>query len=173
MAKRKSVKRHHKKVSRNYNIPFFAGLLLIVILSFFVLGTFEYFNTDEYVKADITKVIGNTVIIGNNCTAIVAQTSPERAHSIELGLENKIEVRPNTHDVFVDVLKGFNITVESVTMDKYEDEIYYATMHLRRGNTILNIDLKPSDGIAIALRASAPIYIKKDLLEEMGQNICK
>ncbi|RKX39190.1 MAG: hypothetical protein DRP20_01415 [Thermotogae bacterium] len=155
------------------NIIFFTALASIIVASFLVSGAFEYFNQQEYVKADVIKIVESTVIIGNNCTAIVAQTSPERAHSIELGLEGRMEIRPNTHDVFVDVLKEFNISVESVTMDRYEDKIYYATLNLRRGSDVLKIDLKPSDGIAIALRADAPIYINKKLLEKMGQNICK
>jgi len=155
------------------NIIFFTALAAIVVSSFLASAVFEYFNQEGYVKADIIQMVGDTVVIGNNCTAIVAQTSPERAHSIELGLEGKIEIRPNTHDVFVDVLKNFNITVDSVTLDKYEDNIYYATMNLRRGDEVLKIDLKPSDGIAIAIRTNSPIYIKKKLLEDMGQNICK
>ena len=163
-----------KKTKREKeNIIFFTALASIIVASFLVSGAFEYFNQDEYVRADVLQIVDNTVIIGNNCTAIVAQTSPERAHSIELGLEGKMEIRPNTHDVFVDVLKNYNITVDSVTMDKYEDKIYYATLNLRRGNDVLKIDSKPSDGIAIALRAGAPIYIDKKMLEKMGQNICK
>jgi len=171
--KRQSRKRKINKELKKENIIFFGILFFILIVSFFVMASFEYFTTEDYVEANVIRVIDNTVIIGNNCTAIVAQTSPERAHSIELGLEGKIEIRPNTHDVFVDVLKNFNITVDSVTLDKYQDKIYYATMNLRKGDEVLKIDLKPSDGIAIALRTKSPIYIKKDLLEKMGQNICK
>ena len=149
------------------------GVFVITFLSFGALGIIEYFEMNKYVKADILKVIDTTIVVGNNCTAIIAETSPERANSIELGLEKKINVRPNTHDIFADVLKNFNITLERATIDRYEDGIYYATLYLKRGNEELRMDSKPSDAMAIALRMESPIYIKKNLLESQGKNICK
>ncbi|MCK4635030.1 MAG: bifunctional nuclease family protein [Candidatus Aenigmarchaeota archaeon] len=150
-----------------------AAVVLVSFLSFAVLAIMEYINMNEYVEADVIKIIDTTVVLGNNCTAIIAQTSPERAASIQLGLDKKINVRPNTHDIFTDVLKNFNITLESVTMDRFEEDIYYATLHLKRGNEKLKLDSKPSDAVAIALRMESPVYIKKDLLKKHGQSICK
>ncbi len=150
-----------------------AAIVLVSFLSFAVLAIMEYINMNEYVEADVIKIIDTTVVLGSNCTAIVAQTSTERANSIQLGLDKKINVRPNTHDIFTDVLKNFNITLESVTMDRFEEDIYYATLHLKRGDEKLNLDSKPSDAVAIALRMESPVYIKKDLLKKQGQNICK
>lgn len=150
-----------------------AVVFVVAFLSFLVLAVMEYVDMNEYTEVDVVKVIDTTVVLGNNCTAIVAQTSPERAASIQLGLNKKIEVRPNTHDLFADVLKNFNITLESVTMDRFEDGIYYATLHMKRENEKLRLDSKPSDAIAIALRMGSPVYIKRTLLKERGQNICK
>lgn len=149
------------------------SIFLVAFLSFAVLALVDYIRMEDYVKTDVLRVIDDTVVLGKNCTAIVAQTSPERARSIELGMEKEIEVRPNTHDIFADTLENFNITVESVTLDRFYDEIYHATIHLKEGNQKLRLDCKPSDGIALALRTESPIYIRKDLLQENGQNICK
>jgi|GEM_PF-1229910 len=149
------------------------AVFLVIFLSLTAFAIIEYMDASKYVEADIIKVVDTTVVLGNNCTAIVSETSEERAQSIELGLEKKFDVRPNTHDIFADVLKNFNITLESVTIDDFKDGIYFSTLHLSRENEKLKLDSKPSDAIAIALRMGSKIYIKKDLLEKQGQNICK
>ncbi|UCG95776.1 MAG: bifunctional nuclease family protein [archaeon] len=150
-----------------------AAVFLVSFLSFAALALMEYMDMNDYVEADIVRVIDTTVVLGNNCTAIVAQTSEERARSIELGLKDEIEIRPNTHDIFADALKSFNVTLESVTVDSFRDGIYYATIHLKRDNQRLRLDSKPSDAIALSLRTDSPLYIKKELLRSQGQNICK
>lgn len=162
-----------RKTKRDSKPIFFISLLIILVVSTLAYGAFEYIKTGDYVKVNVIKVTGNTVVVGNNCTAIVAETSPERARSIQLGLEKKIEIRPNTHDIFAEVLKSFNITLEKVTIDDFSNDIYYANLYLKRNDKVLKIDLKPSDGIALALRTKSPIYIKKSLLEKVGQNICE
>ncbi len=80
----------------------FLALLILSIMSYAVLNVV---SMDEYVLADVLEVSGTNVIIGNNCTVLVAETSPERAYSIELGKRGIIEERPTTHDVFAEVLK--------------------------------------------------------------------
>lgn len=161
------------KKEKHEKIIFYTSILTILILSTVVLSTMEHFSNNEYTKISTVRVINNTIILSNNCTALIAETSPERAHSIELGLENRIEVRPNTHDIFAEVLKNFNITLEKATLDDFSNNIYYAKIYLKKGDKILKIDLKPSDGIALALRTKSPIYIKNWILKKMGQNICQ
>lgn len=124
------------------------------------------------VEANVIRVIGNTIIIANNCTGIVADTSIERAFSIQQGLENKIEFRPNTHDTFVAVLKSFNITLDSVEINKFENNTYYSDIIFSTENKTLRLDAKPSDAIAIALRTNSTIFIDKNLLNKYGTDIC-
>ena len=132
----------------------------------------KFVSTQGYVEADVLEIQENNVIVGTGCTAIKADTSVERADSIKLGLEGKIGERPNTHDVFVDAFTTFNITIDSVTMDWYDGKYYYSNIILRNDGKVLKIDSKPSDAIAIALRAKAPIYVNKTLLKERGEKIC-
>jgi len=157
-----------KKVSKLPLIVF----LILVLFSFASIALINLINFEEYLIANVLEVSESTVILGNNCTAIIAQTSPERAHSIETGIEGIIEQRPNTHDIFAQTLKSFNITLEQVTLDNFEEGIYYANLHLRSGNKFLTLDVKPSDGIALALRMNSSIYINRTLLQEVGKNIC-
>ncbi|MFB6076346.1 MAG: bifunctional nuclease family protein [Candidatus Aenigmatarchaeota archaeon] len=131
-------------------------------------------NTEEFVEINQLHVIqDNTIVMGNNCTAIVAQTSPERARSIALGLRGLVNVRPNTHDVFSDAIGGFNITVERIEVTNFKDGMYYSKMILRGEDKILELDSKPSDAIAVALRTNSTMYVNRTLLKNKGENICR
>jgi hypothetical protein len=125
-----------------------------------------------YVPADVLEVVGNTIVIGNDCKAIVADTSPERAVSIQNGMEGFIDTRPNTHDTFLEALRSFNITLEYVTMDRYDGENFYSNLVLSTDSKMLKLDTRPSDAIAMAVRANVTIYINSVLLDAMGQDIC-
>jgi len=173
MPKRKKSSRRRKisKRKRVSRLPLIV-FLIIILFSFLSIALVNLINFEDYLIANVLEVSGNTIILGNNCTAIVAQTSPERAHSIEIGKKGIIEQRPNTHDIFAQTLKSFNITLEQVTIDNFEEGIYYANLHLISGNKFLELDVKPSDGIALALRTNSSIYINKTLLQEIGKNIC-
>jgi len=171
MPKRKNVKRKIKK-KRPCRFPLLAvgivAIVLIAILSIALVNLRE----EGFVEASVIKVVGSDIIIGDNCTAIIATTSPERAYSIQLGIEDKIEERPNTHDSFAEVLKSFNITLESVKLTNFDGRYYYANMVLRAKDKVLKLDIKPSDAIAVAVRLKAPIYVNATLLQEIGKNIC-
>lgn len=149
------------------------GLLaFFIVLLFIATGAEQDFPTDQYVEQNVLKVEGTTIILGRDCKAIVADTSLERAESIKLGLEEQIYVRPNTHDIFAQTLKTFNISLERVTFDNYDEQVYYANMVLKTPEKELKLDAKPSDAIAVALRMNAPVYINKSLLDKLGKNIC-
>jgi len=132
----------------------------------------QMLGLDNMVKADVLRVEDATIILGTGCKAIVADTSAERADSIRLGQLKVINERPTTHDTFVDALKAFNITVDSFRMTRYDGKLYYADLILKSRDKILKLDVRPSDGMAIAVRVDAPMYINKTLLAENGENIC-
>jgi len=150
-------------------------LVLLILSSIMAYAIVNLIETDKskYVVADYLKVYGTTILIGNNCTAIVAETSPERAESIETGIKGIIDERPNTHDTFVAVLKSFNITLDSVNLERFDGKYYYADLILKSGDKILKLDTKPSDAIALAVRTNSTVYINKTMLQEIGKNICE
>jgi len=160
-----------KKVSK---APLIALVLLILssIMAYSIISLIEI-DTSKYVIADYLKVSGTTILIGNNCTAIVAETSAERAESIESGVKGIINERPNTHDTIVAILKSFNITLDSVVIERFDGKFYYSNLILRKEDKILKLDTKPSDAIAIAVRANSTIYINKTMLQEIGKDICQ
>jgi len=147
-------------------------IFLIAILTFALAG-FDFSTPPEnYVKANVLEVQGNTIILGHNCTALIAQTTPENAFSIILGKRKTIDVRPNAHDVFAQTLKTFNITLESVQINYVAEGWFHADAIFKAKDKVLKLDIKPSDGMALALRLDAPIYINQTLLNELGEKIC-
>ena len=159
-------------ISMRKSIPPIPIVIFLLGLAIAYAGV-TYYSTVGYVRADIIQIDGNMIVIGKGCTAIVADTSPERAYAIQLGLEKRIEGRPLTHDTFVETLKSFNITLQAVQMQRYDGTYYYSDMIMTDGEKVLRLDAMPSDAIAIALRADAPIYINETLLEEVGEKICE
>ncbi|RLJ01792.1 MAG: hypothetical protein DRP11_03870 [Candidatus Aenigmatarchaeota archaeon] len=145
----------------------------LLLLSAFVIAVLQPFNPEDYVKVDRIEVHGNILVVGSGCKGLVATVSFERADSIQKGLDKTLDFRPNTHDIFADLIQFFNITYEAVLIEKVENSAYYSDMILKQGNKVLKLDSRPSDAIAIALRTDTPIYIRKSLLEEEGIDICE
>lgn len=160
-----------KKMSK---APMIALVLLILssIMAYAIVNLIEI-DKSKYVVADYIKVSETTIFIGNNCTAIVAETSQERAEAIQTGIEGVINERPNVYDTFAAVLKSFNITLDSINLERFDGKIYYADLILKSSDKVLKLDTKPSDAIALAVRTNSTIYINKTMLQELGRNICE
>lgn len=148
------------------------GLLSLYAASFVSSALLSVFSAEGYKEANVLRIVGNTIIIGNNCTAIVADTSPERAQSIQLGLEKTMGDRPNTHDTFATLLNSFNITFESISLDSFDGKFYYSSAIFKSKDKVLKLEMTPSDGIALALRTGGKIYLNNTLLSQVGKQIC-
>ncbi len=141
-------------------------------LATLVMAVDQLIEMGSYVRADVLRVEGDTVIFGTGCTVIAADTSTERADSIRLGMQNRIEQRPTTHDIFIEAFRSFNITVDRFMLSRFDGQFYYSELVLEGPGKVLKLDVRPSDGMAIAVRAKAPMYVNKTLLQETGRNIC-
>ena len=73
--------------------------------------------------------------------------------------------RPNSHDLARSVIDGLHGELERVVVTDLRDGTYYATLTLRSGGRRVEIDARPSDAIAIALRTGAPIFVRDHLFE--------
>lgn len=170
--KYKPAKKRGIRSENNKAKMIFIALAAFAVLVFAASATLQYFSTDGFVEASVLQVSGDTIIIGNNCTAIAATTSPERAQSIRQGIDGAMGERPNTHDTIVQILKSFNITADAVKFNYYDGKYFYSDMVLHSGSKVLALDMMPSDAIAIALRTNATIYINGTLLAQIGKKIC-
>jgi bifunctional DNase/RNase len=88
------------------------------------------------------------------------------ALSISLAIEGHATPRPLTHDLIRILLERFGASLEAALVDDLYNNTYYAKISLRMDGKTLDIDCRPSDAIALALRTKAPIYVADAVLEE-------
>ena len=87
------------------------------------------------------------------------------ASSIIRKIENLAVSRPMTHDLTIDIVKKTGFSITKVEINDVEKETYYATIYLKNDkDEITEIDSRPSDAIALAIRVDAPIYVNAKVL---------
>jgi len=90
-------------------------------------------------------------------------------HAIKLQLSGIKPPRPLTHDLLKELIHSLGATLKHVIIDKLEKKTFYAKLVLHdRDEQEIIVDARPSDSIALALRASVPIYVEETILEEAG-----
>jgi len=120
------------------------------------------------IKVDDTR--GENVIVfrekeGTRFLPIVIGVS--EVQSIKMHLAGVKPPRPLTHDLILEILKPLRIRLESVWIDKIEQGTFFAKLNLvREAGDRFQIDARPSDGAALALRAGAPVFASEEV---MGQ----
>lgn len=92
---------------------------------------------------------------------------PEAA-AILMRLQEAELPRPMTHDLFTNVLGSLATSLEHVLVTELRDNTFYAVLHLQSGETEIDVDSRPSDAIALAVRANAPIFASLELLDTNG-----
>jgi bifunctional DNase/RNase len=93
----------------------------------------------------------------------------EEATSIAMELENVAPPRPNTHDLIRNILQGLGAALHRITITDLRNNIYYAIITLKLKGQEFQIDSRPSDAIAVALRMKAPIYASTQVLAKAKQ----
>ena len=90
----------------------------------------------------------------------------EQARAIMGPLEDHKPPRPLTHDLMVSVFKAFDLTLERVIIHSLQKDTFYASLILQQGETTKEIDARPSDAIAIALRTNSPIWVMEEVIAD-------
>jgi bifunctional DNase/RNase len=80
-------------------------------------------------------------------------------------MEHVPSPRPLTHDLVRNVIEGLKASCDRVVVTKVENNTFYARLVLRQGDHVTEIDSRPSDAIAVALRLKAPIYVERAVLD--------
>jgi hypothetical protein len=88
------------------------------------------------------------------------------ANAIALELEKVSTPRPMTHDLLKNILDGLGITVQQITVNELKENTFYATIDLNRNGSVIKIDSRPSDAIALALRTNAPIFVAENVVAQ-------
>jgi bifunctional DNase/RNase len=88
------------------------------------------------------------------------------ANAIALRIEGVEPPRPMTHDLLRSALEQLGARVEKIVISDLRDNTFFALIHLRREESSITVDARPSDAIALALRANAPIYVLRTVMEK-------
>lgn len=103
---------------------------------------------------------------GNRRLPIIIGTF--EAQAIALELESIKPPRPMTHDLLKNMVLSFNSDVEQVVINDLNEGTFFAQIYCKRQDERFELDARPSDAIALAIRFSAPIYVVDKVLNEAG-----
>jgi uncharacterized protein len=92
---------------------------------------------------------------------------PEAA-AILMKLQNASTPRPMTHDLVTDILGQLDAKVVRITVTELRENTFYASVTVQQDGQEIDIDSRPSDAIALAIRAEAPIFAADEVIEESG-----
>jgi uncharacterized protein len=93
------------------------------------------------------------------------------ASAIEMQLNGQAFERPLTHDLLLIAIEGLDARVSRIVISDLRGATFFAKIFLARGDEIVAIDARPSDSIALAMRAQAPIFVDPELFEAHSRQI--
>lgn len=99
---------------------------------------------------------------------------PAEAVSIQMELDGKQPQRPMTHDLIANMLKELGIKLVKVTVNDFSESVFYASLHLQIGrneNNLHEVDARPSDAIALALRTQAHILVSDTVMQKTKMDV--
>ena len=114
---------------------------------------------------------GCAIFVGNDEKVFVIQVEHNLGAVIGMFLRDQPKERPLTHDLMVNVFKGFGITVERVVITELKNSTYFARLILKQenelGKKLVEIDARPSDCLALAAAHKRPVFVTKALFEQV------
>ena len=87
------------------------------------------------------------------------------ANAIALQIENVTTPRPMTHDLLKNVIQDLRGRIEKIVVSDLKENTFYALIYLTVGGDVMAVDARPSDAIALALRARAPIFVEEKVID--------
>ena len=114
---------------------------------------------------------GCAIFVGNDEKVFVIQVEHNLGAVIGMFLRDQPKERPLTHDLMVNVFKGFGITVERVVITELKNSTYFARLILKQENELgkkfVEIDARPSDCLALAAAHKRPVFVTKALFDNV------
>ncbi len=100
------------------------------------------------------------IIIGYNEAVAIAAAKKEQ-----------LPPRPMTHDLLLNMITGLGGVVQHIYIRELEESTFFADVVIKQGEELIAIDARPSDSIALATRAKAPIYVSEEILERVNRDL--
>ena len=95
------------------------------------------------------------------------------AAAIQMQLEEDEPIRPISYDLLSSMLTRLEVAVRQVVIHTVRRSVYYAKVVVEKNHKIQDVDSRPSDAIALALRTGSPIFVSRELLNEVGIELLK
>jgi bifunctional DNase/RNase len=92
------------------------------------------------------------------------------ANAIALEIEKVAAPRPMTHDLTRNLIRNLNARLDRIVISELKDDTFFATLWLQQGDEPIVLDARPSDALALALRADCPIYVTEDVMQRAKLN---
>jgi bifunctional DNase/RNase len=92
------------------------------------------------------------------------------ASTIERTLKQLRMPRPLTHDAWLSTIGALGASIEYVFIHTLAEGTYYGIVHFARGNESVDVDVRPSDAVNLAVKAGVPIYIREGLLAQVASS---
>jgi bifunctional DNase/RNase len=105
--------------------------------------------------------------------ALVMAIGQFEANGIAIALQGISPPRPLTHDLFLNVLGDLRASLKRIVVTDLRDDVFYAQLHLEAAGGRLTIDSRPSDAIALALRARVPILVEDRVFDKADRLLPK
>jgi bifunctional DNase/RNase len=93
------------------------------------------------------------------------------ANAILIEIEKVSAPRPMTHDLTKNLIHHLNAQLERVVINELKNDTFIASLWLRQGGEPVMVDARPSDAIALALRADCPIFVSEDVMKAARLNV--
>ena len=129
----------------------------------------------DLIEVDVKGLIpapgGAALFLGDGSKMISMFIDPVVASALVLAMNGETTPRPLTHELMVSCFEGLGVTMQDALIHAFEDETYFARIHLLQenelGRSLLEVDSRPSDALVLALRTGAPVRVVADLWEEL------
>jgi hypothetical protein len=76
-----------------------------------------------------------------------------------------VSKRPLTHDLLFKIVDSMGASIDQIAVTELKDQTFYAKIRLKHNGELIEVDARPSDSIAIALKAKAPIFVNEELFQ--------
>jgi bifunctional DNase/RNase len=120
----------------------------------------------EHQDATTAQSAAFVLLRDNKGRSVLIWIGRPEAYAISIAIEGASADRPMTHDLMKNIVYRLGGAVERIVIDDLWHDTYYAKIHVTMNSSTFEIDSRPSDAIALGLRAKAPIYMTEAVLEQ-------
>ena len=128
--------------------------------------------TVDHVKVNRLNNLRSVILKGKEISkSLSIWIGESEGNAIALKLQGQDMPRPMTHDLMDSMIRDLGATVSRVVVSEMSGETFLANVELQTNETTLELDSRPSDAIALAVRCGAPVFVAEDVLEQVGTDI--